>query len=339
MKLIPTVEAVGHVLCHDLTRIVPGVMKDAVFRKGHIVTADDIPLLLSMGKENLFVWEKLEGMVHEDEAADFLYHLCAGKYMSPGAVKEGKINIHAECDGLLVVNEQRLQAVNELGDLMIATRRSYRSVKKGDIIAGTRIIPLMIDGVRLEEAKTQAGDEPLLQLRPFRSRRYAIIATGNEIANGMIEDAFTPVIKRKLEEYGCECIGSAFPGDDVNLITAAIHDFVKTGAAMVFCTGGMSVDPDDRTPLAILRTGADIITYGAPVLPGAMFLLAYLGSVPVVGLPGCVMYLGRTIFDLMLPRLLADIEINTKDIAKLGHGGLCMGCKCCSFPNCTFGVA
>jgi len=302
MKQIRTQDAVGHILCHDITKIIKGVTKDAAFRKGHIVAEEDIPELLSLGKENLFVWELQEGMLHENEAAQILYEICAGENMRPSEVKEGKIEVVAGCDGLLLVDTQRLYGINSLGEMMIATRHGGFWVKKGEKLAGARIIPLMIEEEKMEKARAIGGGKPLLSLRPFSVKKAGIIATGSEIFHGRIEDTFTPVIEAKLAEYGAVAGEKIILSDEPDAITTAILSMIRNGADMVACTGGMSVDPDDRTPLAIRNTGADIVSYGAPVLPGAMFMLAYYeGKIPVVGLPGCVMYAERTIFDLVLP--------------------------------------
>lgn len=338
MKLIRTEDAVGQVLCHDMTRIVKGESKGPAFRKGHVVAAEDIPMLLSMGKEHLYVWEMEPGMLHENEAAEILYSLCAGPNMSRSEVKEGKIEAIADIDGLLLVDIERLKAANALGELMIATRHSHFPVKKGDKLAGTRIIPLVIDGKKLERAKTAAGEKPLLELRSFRPKRVGIVTTGSEVQKGLIKDTFTPVLIDKVGEYGSEVIGQVCPGDDHEAITASILELKAKGAELVLCSGGMSVDPDDKTPLAIRNTGARIVSYGAPVLPGAMLMVAYLDdNVPVVGLPGCVMYAKRTVFDLVLPLLMAEVRVTADNLAAMGHGGLCLDCAVCTFPNCGFG--
>ncbi|MBR1914563.1 MAG: molybdopterin-binding protein [Lachnospiraceae bacterium] len=343
MKYIRTEDSVGHVLCHDITRIIPGVEKGPVFKKGHIVKEEDIPVLLSVGKENLYVWEKQPGMLHEDEAAVILKDICMGSsdmmsYSEPG---EGKITISAARNGLLKIKRDRLNAVNALGEMMIATVHGDFPVKKGDRIAGTRIIPLVIEESKMSMAKRTAGDEPILSILPFRHIKAAIVTTGSEVASGRIEDAFGPVLRKKLAEYDTEVIGQKILSDDRAGITDAILDFARGNADMVLVSGGMSVDPDDRTPGAIKDTGAEVVTYGAPVLPGAMLMLAYLKhkekEIPVVGLPGCVMYAGRTVFDLVLPRLLAGDRISAADIAGYGEGGLCLNCKTCHFPECGFG--
>ena len=338
MKLLRVEDAVGQVLCHDITQIIPGVTKDAVFRKGHIIRAEDIPVLLRVGKEHIYVWENNENMLHENDAADILRALCQGPHMRASAPKEGKIELTAEADGLLLVDTERLRAVNALGDMMIATRAGGFPVKKGDKLCGTRVIPLVIEKAKMERARKAAGPDPLLQLRPFRPRPFGVVTTGSEVKKGLIQDAFTPVLVDKLAEYGCELAAHAVCGDDADEITAAIAKMADEGAELILCTGGMSVDPDDRTPLAIRNAGAAIVSYGAPVLPGAMFLMAYLpDGRPVCGLPGCVMYAKRTIFDLVLPRLLADVPVTPQWLAGLGHGGLCLGCDVCHFPNCGFG--
>ena len=338
MKLIPTVEAVGHVLCHDMTQIIPGTYKDARFRKGHVVREEDIPVLLSMGKEHLYVWEMTPGMLHENEAAERLYALCTNDHMERSEVKEGKIELRAACDGLFRVNSEKLIAVNSLDDIMIATRHGNTAVRRGDKLAGMRVIPLIIEEEKLRSAEAAAGDAPLLELLPYVKKTAAIVATGSEVKKGLIKDTFTPVVKAKLAAYGIETISVSYSGDGVENVAAAIAEARNTGADIVLCTGGMSVDPDDNTPGGIKLSGARIVTYGAPVLPGAMFLLGYYEDGTVVcGLPGCVMYAGATVFDLVLPRIAAGVEVTKKDLVVLGEGGLCLGCKPCHWPNCPFG--
>lgn len=349
MKLIQTVDAEGTVLCHDITQIIKGVTKDAVFRKGHVVTKEDIPVLLSVGKDQLYVWEKEEGMLHENEGARLLCELCGSEHMVRSQVKEGKIELSAAMDGLFKVNNDGMRAVNGFGQMMVASRHGNFPVKKGDKLAGTRIIPLVIEEEKMEAARRKAmeatGGEPIFKLLPFSHKKVGIVTTGNEVFYGRIKDTFTPVIQEKLAEFDTEIIARDTWNDDDRKVTASIEEMAGKGADIVICTGGMSVDPDDKTPLAIKNTGAKILSYGAPVLPGAMFLLAYLevkgeeGSrtVTVMGLPGCVMYARRTIFDLILPRVMADDRISARELAGLGQGGLCLNCSSCTFPNCGFG--
>lgn len=333
-----TRQAVGHVLCHDLTQIIRGVSKDARFRKGHIVTEEDIPVLLSMGKEHLYVWEKVPGMLHENEAAQRLRAVCQGPNMHATEPKEGKIELIADCGGLFRVDVARLAAVNEFEQLMIATRHTNTPVRKGDKLAGMRVIPLVIDEKRLAEADAAAGPEPILSITPYSLRTAAVIATGSEVSRGLVQDTFTPVVAEKLGAYGITVTEHCMPGDDRAAITAAALEYRKKGVDLILCTGGMSVDPDDRTPGAIRDTGARIVTYGAPVLPGAMFLLAYFeDGTPILGLPGCVMYAAATIFDLVLPRIAAGVPITRSELVGMGHGGLCLRCKPCRFPDCPFG--
>ena len=338
MKLIRTEEAVGHVLCHDLTQIIKDQYKDARFRKGHVVTEADIPVLLSMGKEHLYVWEMTPGMLHENDAAERLYALCANDHMDRSEVKEGKIELKAACDGLFRVNSEKLIAVNTVEDIMIATRKGGTAVRKGDKLAGMRVIPLIIPEEKLQAAEQAAGDAPLLELKPWVRKTAAIVATGSEVKKGLIQDTFTPVVKDKLAAYGIETISIAYSGDGVENVASAVTEARKTGADVILCTGGMSVDPDDNTPGGIKQSGANIITYGAPVLPGAMFLLGYYDDgTPVMGLPGCVMYAGATIFDLVLPFVAANVPVTRQQIVALGEGGLCLGCKPCHWPLCPFG--
>ncbi len=341
MKQIKTTDAVGHVLCHDMTRIIKDVSKDAVFRKGHIVTEEDIPVLLSMGKEHLYVWEKTEDTLHEDEAAEMLRDMCTNKYMSASKPKEGKIELFSDIDGLFKVDVARLNRINALGEIIIATRHTDTPVRKGDKLAGTRVIPLLIAKAKMEKAADEAGSEPLMRIMPYQHKTAAIVVTGSEVYHGRIEDAFGPVIEEKLSEYEVDILSKTIVDDDTAKITGTVLEAIKSGADLIICTGGMSVDPDDTTPTAIKNTSARLVTYGAPVLPGAMFLLAYYEAggqdIPILGLPGCVMYAKRTIFDIVLPRIMAGEKLSAEDMSVLGHGGLCLKCDVCTFPNCGFG--
>ena len=338
MKRIRTEDAVGHVLCHDMTQIIPGVSKGPRFRKGHVVTEEDIPVLLSMGKENLFVWEMEPGMVHENDAAERLAALCGRENMAWSETKEGKIELKSEIDGVFLVDSERLFAVNSVDELMIATRHGGGRVRPGDKLAGTRVIPLVIREEKLLAAEQAAGDAPLLAVRPFTLRTAAVITTGSEVAKGRIPDSFTPVVERKLADCGIRMTEHVLVEDGLENVRAAIERMKQTPVDMILCTGGMSVDPDDSTPGAIKARGADIVTYGAPVLPGAMFLLGYYADGrPIMGLPGCVMYAKATIFDLVLPRIAAGVRLKKRDFTAFGEGGLCLGCDRCTYPHCGFG--
>lgn len=342
MKLIKTEDAVGHVLCHDITQIIKGVTKDAVFRKGHIVTEEDIPVLLSVGKENLYVWEKEEGMLHENDAAEILRQICQGEHMHPSDVKEGKIELIADIDGVLKIEREKLRKVNSLGEIMIASRHGDFPVKKGDKLAGTRVIPLVISEEKMQQAKDVTAGGVIFNILPYKKKKAGIVTTGSEVYYHRIKDTFTPVIEEKLAEYDIEIGGHEICNDDPQMIENAIRSLLADGCNMIVCTGGMSVDPDDRTPYAIRQVTGEIVSYGAPVLPGAMFLLAYYREerkevIPVLGLPGCVMYSKRTIFDLVLPRLTVGEILTAEDLNTLGEGGLCLNCPECTFPNCGFG--
>lgn len=337
MKLIKTTEAVGQVLCHDMTQIIPGKYKGARFRKGHVVTEEDIPVLLNMGKENLYIYEMDENKLHENDAAEILCRLCKGDNISRSEVKEGKIELSSEVDGLFTLDREKLNAVNSIEELMIATRKGFTAVRKGDKLAGTRVIPLVIEKEKLDRAKMIVGNSPILNVLPYTRKTAAVITTGSEVFHGRIEDKFTPVLIEKLGAFDVTVTEHLTVDDGTQPIVEAINA-VKGKADMILCTGGMSVDPDDRTPGAIKESGADIITYGAPVLPGAMFLLGYFeDGTPIMGLPGCVMYAKATVFDLVLPRVIADVKLKKADFVAYGEGGLCLGCDTCTYPHCPFG--
>jgi molybdenum cofactor synthesis domain-containing protein len=338
MRRIETVNAVGHVLCHDQTRIIPGEWKGAQFRKGHVVTREDIPMLLSMGKDHLFVWEMDEDHLHENDAALRLGALCQNEWMRAGDIQEGKLELIATREGYFTVDTQRLEAINSLDEIIIATRHTHTAVKTGDVLCGTRVIPLVIAKSRIEQAEAIAGKDPILKLTPYLPLKAGIVTTGNEVFSGRIQDAFTPVVREKLAAFGIETVWHTVTDDASEHIRDAIAQMRANHADLILCTGGMSVDPDDCTPAAIRQSGANIVTYGAPVLPGAMLLVGYYDDgVPILGLPGCVMYAKATVFDLLLPRIAAGVPITKSDIVRLGCGGLCLKCDVCTYPNCGFG--
>jgi len=338
MKQIKTTDAVGHVLCHDLTQILPGEYKGPRFRKGHVVKKEDIPVLLSMGKEHLYVWEKQPGMLHENEAVLRLTALCQSENMQASAVKEGKIELSADIDGLFCVDTERLNAINRIDDIIIATRHGNTAVKKGDILCGTRVVPLVIAEEKLKLAEKASDGQTILSLKPYIKKTAGIITTGSEVFHGRIQDRFSPVIEKKLAGFGVSVTQHAVVDDGIDHILSAIKTMQDANVDIILCTGGMSGDPDDNTPGAIKASGADIVTYGAPVLPGAMFLLGYFANdVPIIGLPGCVMYSAATVFDLVLPRIIADVKLSKADFVAMGEGGLCLKCNVCHYPICPFG--
>ncbi len=339
MEKIRVEDAVGCVLIHDMTQIIPGKKKGVRFHKGHIVRKEDIPVLLSMGKEHIYVWDQNAGLIHENEAAERLAMAVAGPGLLLSQPHEGKVNLTAAYPGLLYATEEGILALNSLEYIVLATLHSHRPVQAGDKVAGTRVVPLMVEESILLEAERTARTfaEPILQVRPLKPWKVGVVTTGSEVYHGRIQDKFGPVLQAKVEGWGSEVIGQSFADDDIPMIQERIRQHLARGAEMVLVTGGMSVDPDDVTPSAIKGMGAEVVTYGSPVLPGAMFLLAYLDGIPVMGLPGCVMYSKTTVFDLIAPRVLAGERLTKRDIAKLGHGGLCLECPVCTYPHCPFG--
>lgn len=337
MQAVRIEEAIGTVLCHDLTKIVPGEFKGAAFRKGHVITEQDIPELLKMGKERVYVWTMEPGMVHEDDAGISVARSVVGQGLSLTSPKEGKVNLIARYDGVCMVNEDRLVAINNIQDIVVATRNNRRPVKAGDVIASIRVIPLIIEESRLKQVESVAGPWGVISVLPYSNLKVGVITTGNEVYYGRIQDRFGPVIRSKVLDYASEVFEQLFVPDDAGRIAQAIRMLVTRGAQMIVTTGGMSVDPDDVTPRGIQEAGAHIVTYGAPVQPGNMLMVAYFNKIPILGLPGCVMYHKTTVFDLVLPLVLSGQKITRTMIARLGLGGLCLHCEECRFPECSFG--
>ena len=337
MKQVNVQDAVGTVLAHDLTQIIPGEYKGPKFRKGHEITEDDIPVLLSMGKKHLFVLEKDDTDVHENEAAYRIASKAAGENISLSEPSEGKIELRAEVDGLLRIDRERLYKLVAQDEIMFATIHDNVVVRKGQKLAGTRIIPLFVAEAVMQKAEEILADGPLISITPLKNMKVGIVTTGSEVYSGLIEDAFGPVLVKKFGALGSTVVKQLFADDDEDMIADCIRQLVDEGMDIIGITGGMSVDPDDRTPSGIRKAGGEVISYGAPVLPGAMFMLSYIGDVPVVGLPGCVMYSRTSIFDLIVPRLLAGERVNKADINRLAVGGLCLNCETCTYPVCGFG--
>lgn len=338
MKQVRVEEAVGMVLCHDITRIVPGEFKGRAFRKGQRIQAEDIPFLKDLGKEHLYVFELKEGWIHEDDAARRIAMAAAGLGITLSDAAEGRVNLSATTPGVLKVDVAALLRINSVEQIVFSTLHTNQQVSAGRMVAGTRIIPLVTEEARVEEVEKICGNSsPVVSVRPFRPCKVGIVTTGSEVYSGRIEDRFGPVLKTKFAELGSSVMGQVLVADDIEKTVSAIRGFLGEGAGLVAVTGGMSVDPDDLTPAAIRSAGGEVVTYGAPTFPGAMFMLAYINGVPVVGLPGCVMYYRASVFDLVVPRLLTGEILTRADIVAMGHGGLCAGCPDCRYPICSFG--
>lgn len=357
LKTVPVNEAVGMVLAHDITEIRPGEFKGRAFKKGHIVKKKDIGHLQRLGKENIFILETGKYEMHEDDAACAIAEALAGRGIRlDGKPREGKINLVAAKDGLLKVDRENLLKFNMLGEVMCAAVHNNTVVKKGQVVAGTRAIPLIVKKSIVEDAVRIAKNaKGILSVKDMRRPRAGIVITGNEVYHGRIKDEFAPVIKKKIKDIKGEVTDIFFAPDDTGYIENRIRKLIAAGADLIITTGGMSVDPDDVTRFAIRNLGVEEPVYGSPVLPGAMFLVAYVRAkaqksrrakgispetselIPVIGLPACGMYSSITVFDIILPRILAGEKIGRKEIAELGHGGLCLKCEKCRYPVCPFG--
>lgn len=337
IKAVPVQEAVGKILLHDVTRIVPDMFKGPAFKKGHIITEADVEELLNIGKKHIYV-AGLNGEIHENDAALRIANGAFGNGISISEPKEGKVGFTSQIKGLLKINVQGLTELNSVPEIIFATLHTNQQVDKGQELAGTRVIPLSIDEKIVVEAEDVCKKHfPIIEVKPFQNLDIGIVVTGSEVYSGRIQDGFGPVVQKKFEELGSRIMKKEIVSDELDMTVAAIKRLLADGAGMIAVTGGMSVDPDDLTPAAIRAAGGRIVSYGAPVLPGAMFMLAYINQVPVVGLPGCVMYYRASIFDLVVPRILAGEEVTKSDIVQMGHGGFCSSCKNCRFPSCSFG--
>jgi molybdenum cofactor synthesis domain-containing protein len=322
LKVIPVEEAVGLPLAHDITEIIPGKHKGPAFRRGHIVRQEDVSKLLDVGKRHLYVMELENGELHEEDAALRLAKAAAGRNLKLTDPSEGRINLVAEIAGLLKVDADLLYRFNSLGDLMLATLPDNRYVKQGTVVAGTRTIPVVVREELVQRAEALCKENPIVTLLPMPPKRVHLVVTGSEVFTGRIKDGFGPVVSRKVDEMGSSLESIKIAPDDPDVIAGYIKEAKQAGAEIILVSGGMSVDPDDKTPEGIRRSGAKVETHGFPVLPGSMFVMAYLNETPVLGLSGCVLHDSFTAFDMLLPRLLAGEKITRADIMAMGHGGL-----------------
>lgn len=338
IKKVKVEDAVGMVLGHDMSKIIPGEYKGPAFKKGHIIRTEDLEHLKNIGKEHIYLIELAPGQVHENDAIARMAKMIAGDNVYYTQPSEGRINIKAARPGLLKVNRQAVYTVNLIEHAVLSTLHDNQLVAADTLLAGVKVVPLVVDEsmvAAVEAACLKYG--PVISVKPIQQLKVGAIITGNEVYFGRIQDKFAPVFQKKIAHFGGTLMDIVYLPDDKEKITQAICDYQRRGAEIIIASGGMSVDPDDVTPDAIRATGAEVVSYGTPVLPGAMFMLAYLGDIAVMGMPACGMYAKTTVFDLIFPRVLAGEKITKQDIAAMGYGGLCATCPSCTFPHCPFG--
>ena len=336
MRKVKVEEAVGLTLCHDLTEMRDG-FKGPAFRRGHVITEADIPHMLDIGKRTVFVWEENAGEIHEEDAALRMAAMAPVEGAHYTAPSEGKVLLLADREGMFRVDTDLLREINSIGDITISTLPDHYPARPGMRLASMRIVPLVTKEEQIIRAEALCKGRRLLNLLSYQPRKTGIIITGSEIYHGRIKDKFEAVARKKLAAYPGEVIGAAVCDDDLDMLVNTARDFLARGADFLIFSGGMSVDPDDLTPSAIRRLGCEVITHGVPSQPGNMTLMAYLGDIPVMGVPGAAISLPTTIFDVMLPQVFAGVKFTHEELIGLGDGGLCQLCAACHFPNCTFG--
>lgn len=323
-------------LAHDITEIIPGKKKDVAFKRGTTIETGDVDRLLDLGKRYIFAFEGKEKGIHEDDASTRIAQSIAGDHMElllPP--KEGKVSIVSTVKGLFYVNDKNLYAVNRVKDVLLSTVPNRHPVKPGDIVAATRIIPLYIAEKELKKVE-RISEAGVIQIRPFKEMKAGLVITGSEVFTGRIKDG-SSAVQKKLKGYGLTIVGKTIVPDEIDKIGEAILELFDRGADLVITTAGLSVDPDDVTREGIEATGAEVLFYGTPVFPGAMFLVARLKGKYILGAPACVYYNNNTALDVVLPRIMAGERMHRNDMVKLSYGGLCLHCPVCHYPMCFFG--
>ena len=336
MKKIYVGDAIGRSLCHDITEISNG-FKGVAFKRGHIIREEDVEHMLNIGKRMVFVWEEHAGEIHEDDCARRMAAMApveGAHYTEPA---EGKVLLFADQRGMFRVNRELLRKIDSIGDITICTLPDHYPVEPGARLASMRIVPLVTKEEQILEAERLCAEKKLMDLRPYQYKKIGVVITGSEVYSGRIKDKFEPVVRAKMKHYPCEIVGVTICDDNLDMIVNAAKALIDQGADCLFFTGGMSVDPDDLTPTAVRQLGADIITHGVPSQPGNMTLVAYLGDIPILGIPGAAIKMPTTVFDVLLPQVFAGDRITKEELINLAEGGLCQMCKSCHWPNCTFG--
>ena len=330
-------ESIGMTLAHDITRVIPGDFKGPAFKRGHIITREDIPDFLNIGKEHVFVLELTDNQVHEEEAAIRIAEAVMGNGLIHSLPSEGRVNLLTTSPGLLRINVPILDKINYIGEIIIATIHNNTVCRKGMEVAGMRIIHLFTSEDKLGKMEQIARKyQPVIDLMPMKLKKIGLIVTGNEVFKGRIKDGFSTILHKKIEALGCTVNNESVVPDDSEIIARTIKTFKDKGSEVILCCSGMSVDPDDVTPEGIRKSGAKVNFYGVPVLPGAMLLYAKLENVHILGVPACVLHAPSTVFDALFPVVLTGEELTFKETRKLGHGGLCLKCDHCNYPVCPF---
>ncbi len=338
MRKLRVEDAVGQTLCHDMTAILDSGFKGVRFKRGHVITEADIPELKKIGKDHIYVWEPGADEVHEDDAALALTEAMCGDGVRFSGPSEGKMTIKADRAGLFALDREALKAINMVDDYTVACIPGFTRVTEGQTLAGARIVPLVTKRRNVDAAVGLAKRAaPVMQVLPFRPLKTGVIITGSEVYYGRIQDAFEPIMREKLASYGAQVLGVTKCPDELETIIAAIDTFAAGGAELLLLTGGMSVDPDDLTPTAMRSCGARLIFQGVPMQPGNMLTMAQKGDMTLIGVPGASMHSKVTSLDVVLPRVFAGVPVTKTEMEAAGEGGLCMGCKDCTWPKCYFG--
>ncbi len=338
VKKIKIEHAVGMVLGHDVTQIIPGQFKGSRFRRGHLIKEGDIPEFLKIGKEHVFVMELKAGVIHEDEAALRLGKAFSGDNIALTAPSEGKVTFLSKISGILKINLSLLHRINLSGNIILSTLHRHNPCSQGMAVGATRIISLTAPERQIEKVENWCKKYgPVIEILPYRTLNVGVVVTGNEFFHGRIEDRFDDRVGNKIVGFGSRVVKKRIVPDDISQISNALSELKDEPVDLILVTGGLSVDPDDVTKAGIKKAGTRIIFYGTPILPGAMFLYGMLGDKPVLGLPACVFHQNATLFDLIFPRILAGEVLKRREINLLGHGGYCLNCEPCHFPVCPFG--
>ncbi|MEG0371292.1 MAG: molybdopterin-binding protein [Clostridium sp.] len=338
IKKVSVDDAIGMVLVHDMTKIVPGEFKGPAFKKGHIIREEDISELKSMGKNHIYILELDKNTIHENEASVRIANAAKGEGIELVGPSEGKVNFLSKNRGLLKINIEALERINEIEGVVLATLHTNTLVEEGKVLAGAKLIPLVCEEEKIKEVENICREfGSVVSVKPVKDYKVGVVVTGTEVYDGIIKDKFGPLLRKKADEYGCTIVDVLYARDDEEMIRGCIDNLLARGCEIIITSGGMSVDPDDLTPSVISQVADEIVTYGSPVIPGAMFMIAYKADVPILGLPACGMFFKVTVFDIVFKRLIAGERITKKDMASLAHGGLCQSCKVCHYPICPFG--
>lgn len=317
----------GRIACHDV-RDEQGKL---AVRKGQTLDAEAARRLLALAWPELHVLELEPGDLHEEPAGARLSQAAAGEGVEVKGYSGGQWTLAAARRGLLRVRTAALHEVNAHAGMAVFTAWDLQPVEPGEVIARAKVTPLAIPEAAVKQAEASAwGVGGLVAVKPFAPR--AIGAATRESLDERQRARFEASLREKVDWFGSRLLPIRYTGGEAGAVAADLQGLMAEGAEVLIVAGASALDPLDPVFLGIEAAGGHMVRHGVPAHPGSLLFLAHVGERPVVGMPTCGMFSQATTFDLVLPRLLADVPVDNAELAALGHGGLLSQDSAYRFP-------